>query len=197
MDYVNLMERHGFIPANHATVEYFPAQIVPLVTPDGIKTNQIAVQRSDNLDLIGYHTTDYKIVTHEEVTQAFMDAIQTANLRTDGMMICQDTTHGGAKLFLQFVFPDQVIKIGDQDETALRILGFNSYDGSMAVKFRAGGYRFVCANGAIIGGDIAAASSKHTSGFDISALAVKLVAASEAFVAQQAEALRTARRAWR
>ncbi len=183
LPYADRLKQAGFIPANHIDATYFPVERVALQTADGIRLpTHMAVLRQDTKQILGVHTDSYQIVTHDDVHQAFMEALVDSRLDLTQMVVGKDTSHDGARMFLQIVLPAHGVKVRNDDEVAMRIVCFNSYDGTTSVKFRVGGYRFVCANTAVHGSDIAAASKKHTSAFDISVMAEGLVRAAEAYV---------------
>ncbi len=183
MSYMDKMDQYGFVPANHATPAYFPVQKIDLFDGDGHKVHgHIGVRRQDTMQILGVHTDAYQMVTHEDVHEAFMGALRTTSLDLTDMRVGKDTSHDGARMFLQLVLPGVQVDMGGGDLTAMRIVCFNSYDGSTSVKFRVGGYRFVCANTAVIGKDIAAAAKRHVSGFDLDALARGLVDAASAYL---------------
>jgi hypothetical protein len=170
MSHMDRMRDYGFVPANHSTPNYFPVGLVDLRTPDGVTVpGWKAVQRQDTLQVLAVHTDAYRLVSHEAVTAAFDQAVES--LDTTGMMVGSDLTHNGGRLFRQYVLPAYQIETGKGDASALRIVAFNSYDGSAAINFRAGTYRFVCANTAVVGTDIAAVRRRHTAGLMVDDIA--------------------------
>jgi hypothetical protein len=181
--YIDKMRDFGFIPANHQTPNFFPVSLVDIQTPDGVAVpGYKAVQRQDTLDVLAVHSDGYKLVSHEAVTAAFDDAVGT--LDTTGMMVGSDLTHNGGRLFRQYILPAYRVETAEGDATALRIIAFNSYDGSAAINFRAGTYRFVCANTSIIGTDIAAVRRRHTANLVVKDIAEGMVEACLTYAQQ-------------
>lgn len=186
MGYIDLMDRYGFVPANHAAPAFFPVELVPLTAAGRIVEGWRALMRTDTGAVLHCWQDGYKLVPHQDATAAFDAAIEASSLDTTGMRVATDLTHDGCRLFRQYVLPAHSVEVRPGDVTALRIVGFNSYDGSLAVSWRGGGYRFVCANTAVIGRDVATARARHSAGLDMEALARGMVAACSLYVAETA-----------
>jgi hypothetical protein len=181
--YIDKMRNFGFIPANHETPNFFPVSLVDIQTPDGVAVpGWKAVQRQDTLDVLAVHSDGYKLVSHEAVTAAFDEAVGT--LDTTDMQVCSDLTHNGGRLFRQYILPAYQIEAAPGDVASLRIIAFNSYDGSAAINFRAGTYRFVCANTSIIGTDIAAVRKRHTANLVVEDIALGMTEACRVYTQQ-------------
>lgn len=186
MGYMDKMETYGFVPANHQAPNFFPVELVPVEAGGRTVEGWRALVRSDTGAVLHCWQDGYRLVAHEAATAAFDRAIAASGLDTAGMMVATDLTHDGRRLFRQYVLPAHGVEVRPGDRTALRIVGFNSYDGSLAVSWRGGGYRFVCANTAVIGRDVATARARHSAGLDMDALARGMVAACELYVAETA-----------
>lgn len=180
------MERYGFVPANHRTPAFFPVELVPMSAAGRTVEGWRALVRPDTGAVLHCWQDGYKLVPHAAATAAFDAALRAGGLDTTGMLVSTDLTHDGRRLFRQYVLPAHSVEVRPGDVTALRIVGFNSYDGSLAVSWRGGGYRFVCANTTVIGRDVAAAKARHSAGLDMGALARGMVAACALYVAETA-----------
>lgn len=186
------MERYGFVPANHTAPAFFPVALVPMSAAGRMIEGWRALVRADTGALLHCWQDGYKLVPHAAATAAFDAALRAGGLDTTGMLVATDLTHDGRRLFRQYVLPAHSVEVRPGDATALRIVGFNSYDGSLAVSWRGGGYRFVCANTTVIGRDVATAKARHSAGLDMEALARGMVAACALYVAETARWIRWA-----
>ncbi|MBP2300929.1 DUF932 domain-containing protein [Azospirillum picis] len=184
MDITDLMDRHGFVPADHHAPRFFPVDLVPLTAAGNAAPGWRALVRTDTGQLLHCWPDGYRLVPHEAACAAFDTALAASRLDTRGLRVATDLTHDGRRLFRQYILPAHQVEIRPGDATALRLVGFNSYDGSLAVSWRGGGYRFVCANTAVIGRDIACARARHSAGLDMAALAHGMVAACELYLAE-------------
>ncbi|CAO3441191.1 DUF932 domain-containing protein [Azospirillum endophyticum] len=192
MGHIEQMERYGFVPANHRAPAFFPVELVPMSAAGRTIGGWRALVRADTGRVLHCWRDGYKLVPHAAATAALDAAIRDGGLDTTGMLVSTDLTHDGRRLFRQYVLPAHSVEIRPGDVTALRIVGFNSYDGSLAVSWRGGGYRFVCANTTVIGRDVAAAKARHSAGLDLEALARGMVAACALYVAETTRWIRWA-----
>ena len=90
--------------------------------------------------------------------------MRSNNVDTTDMQVSMDMTANGGRLFYQAILPAYTRLDGDK-ATSLRIIMFDSYDGSCAFSIRGGLYKFVCANQAIIpfnGGEHSHIRARHT-----------------------------------
>jgi hypothetical protein len=162
------LAKSGFIPANHQEANWFDVGVGPVHDPEGnIIDGLQRIFREDTKKTIKVHTNAYKLITYEESFSAFDAALNSSGLDITDMMVSTDLTHDGGRCFRQYVLPKHLIDMGDGDLLALRIIMFNSYDGSMAFRGMAGAYRFVCANTCVIGKHIIKVNVKHTKNAEI------------------------------
>jgi len=131
-----------------------------------IPGKKVICRKDDNtpLAIVG---DKYKTVTNEEVFSSFTNILARSDINLEGAEVSTEFSHGGARTFAQIIFPSHEIKVGDKDATALRVIARNSYDGSTAFIVQAGGYRFVCSNGQIMGDNISYFHGKHTPSLDV------------------------------
>lgn len=152
----NLMEEHGFIPANHAAPNFFDVELKAVYDSRNQKIpGYQCVQREDTGDVLALHSEKYQLISYQDSFSEFDAAIEQApGIDSTDMRIATDLTNDGARVFRQYLFPAHTRTITDGDDIALRIIMFNSYDGSYAFTGMAGYYRFVCANTCVSGDDI-------------------------------------------
>lgn len=157
------MEQYGFVPANHEKLNWFPVDAGSIYDNQG---NQIPgymrVFREDTGDVLAVHSDSYTVIPYRTVFEKFDQALADSSLDTEGMLVGTDMTHNGARCFRQYVLPRHQIDMGNGDRHALRIIGFNSYDGTMSASLMAGGYRFTCANMSVIGRHLMQLKVRHT-----------------------------------
>ena len=165
MSYAELMDRHGFIPANHVEPIDFTVELNGIYDRQGRRIpGHKAVIRSDTGDTLAVHSDKYSLVPYQVHFDAFEKAIKGSRLRWETMRIGTDLTDNGARIFRQYLFPDHQVTFdsGRGERTvALRILMFDSYDGSSRFRGMAGGYDFVCANTSVSGKSIDEIGFKH------------------------------------
>ena len=156
-----------FMPMNHVKKEFFPVEVTDLFDDGGTRVDgwQL-VRRSDTGEKLHVHTSSYKLIPFEDNVSAFEDALNKSGLNQDGMRIDSDMSHNGCRHFRQYVLPEYREEIRGKDDNSLRVLMWDSYDGSTRWITRGGFYQWVCANLAVTGEDILSISRKHTQNFD-------------------------------
>jgi len=167
--------------ANHVSPMYFP---VSLQTPNlngAPLNNWNCVVNDDTGDVLHVHTQKYALIENQKVYSAFDEAIINSPLDTREMRVNDDMSHNGARAFREYIFPHIGIDAGNGDMSAMRIVLFNSYDGSMSFQGRIGGYRFVCANTCVMGSDILNLKVRHIGEVNIGDISDRLVGAGSAF----------------
>lgn len=160
--YGDLIRKHGFVPADHHKPNFFDVTLEPIYDGRGHAIpGHNCVRRVDTGATLAVHSDQYKIIPYAETFEKFDNAIAQSGLDLTNMQVATDMTHDGARCFRQYLFPEVTIDVGGGDPLALRIISFNSYDGSYAMSFMAGFYRFVCANTAVLGTDLIKLKMKH------------------------------------
>ena len=183
MTYAKQMEDFGFVPANHESPLYFPVALKPLSCMGHELPGYQAVVREDEERVLAVHSDRYSLMPNERVYALFDEAIRQSGLDVTDMRVADDMSHDGARAFRQYLFPGHVEEVAGT-EIALRIIAFNSYDGSLSARYRAGMYRFVCANTCVLGRDAADFKVRHIGDMEekMPAIAQSVVASAEAFV---------------
>jgi len=186
MTYQHKIDEHGFVPMNHESPLYFPVELQDVQNISGVRAaGWKAVTDGRTGDIMHIHTDSYALVPNEEIYEAFDNAIINSDLDATGMVVKDDMSHNGCRAFRQYLFPAHQIEVKENDSVALRIVAFNSYDGSLSFQARSGAYQFVCANTALIGNDFANIKRKHTANFkveDLPDIAENVAKAAETFI---------------
>jgi hypothetical protein len=183
MPYADVMARHGFIPANHAEARFERVTARKLYDEAGEELpGWLRIYNEDRKKTLHVATDAYQLITNEEAFTAFEDAIGQSELRSGNMQIGTDYSHEGGRIFRQYLFPDHLVPVKPGVDVALRIVMFNSYDGTMGFRGQAGAFNFVCANTSILGHEVAGFKMRHAGKADVSEGARRLVDAAEAFV---------------
>ena len=164
---------------------YFPVEMAPAECEGVVIPNWNVLKRSDTGDHLYIHKESYHLVPNEEVYGQFDNALDEAGLLTGAVDIKDELSHNGLRSFRQYVFKDFTIDPGDGNAVALRLVVFNSYDGSTSFRARIGGYRFVCSNGCITGKDLLNVNQKHTHGFKLNEITDKVAKAPALFYEQE------------
>ena len=180
--YQQQLEAYGFIPANHVTPQFFPVDVGGVYDAKGeVVPGYQRVYREDSGDTLAIHTDSYKLIRYEDSFQAFDLSLKASGLDLTNMQIATDYANRGARIFRQYLLPAYQIDLGNGDLSALRIIMFNSYDGSTAFQGMAGAYRFVCANMAVIGKDIIRVKVRHVGKAVIEPVIETVVEAAKTF----------------
>ena len=181
----DVLERYGFVPANHTKPQFFPVSVRPVYDERGMELpGWKRVQRDDTGTVLAVHTDSYRLITNEEAFGAFEDALRHSSLDLNGMRIATDYANGGARVFRQYLLPAHMVEVAPRVRVALRLLMFNSYDGTVAFKGMSGAFNFVCANTCVVGKEFASFKMKHINGsvaLDLHKVATTLVHAAEQF----------------
>ena len=181
--YADLMDEHGFIPANHKAPAFFPVVARRLFDEKGEELpGYKRIVREDTGCTLNVATDAYKIITNEEAFGAFETALEESSLDLTGLRIGTDYANGGARCFRQYLLPAHTVEVKTGVSVALRLLMMNSYDGSLAFKGQVGAYNFVCANTSVSGVDFASFKMKHTGQLDVPKAIRGLASAAEAHV---------------
>lgn len=153
---------------------FFPVQLVPAAARVGnsfLDSDYQAVIRTDNHQVLAIHGPGYHLIDNREVFGAFDEALQQSILDKTGLYWTNELANNGARSVRTYIFPAHSFKIGrDDDVVDLRIQVINSYDGSSAFTTLVGGYRVLCTNGLVIGKTFSQTYTKHTKGFDLTAI---------------------------
>jgi len=186
--YADVAARHGFIPANHQCAQFEQVEARKLFDEDGRELpGWLRIHNVTRGKDLHVASDQYRVITNEEAFTGFEDAIRQSGLRTGDMVVGTDYSHDGARIFRQYLFPDHMVQVKPGVDVALRIIMFNSYDGTMAFRGTAGAFNFVCANTSIVGHEVAGFKMKHNGKADAAAGIRSLVSSAAAFAAEADE----------
>ncbi len=174
--------RHGFLESDSGFGLSESRTIFPVVErtlaaivkteggpPDvvGVSDTHKTVCRADTSEIVGVVGLKYKLMENETyfrtVEQALRDAIPE-DMR-EGVMVRDKVSGGGSWCQREYVFPAYAETLrNSQYETSvgLRIVAWNSYDGSASAGLMSGLIDFICTNGMIVGRDIAKEMRRHS-----------------------------------
>ena len=188
MMYEEVMDKYGFIPANHVKPIEFEVLLNGIYDAKGRKIpGHKAVVRGDTGDTLAVHSEKYSLVPYQVHFDAFEKAIAKSGLDATNMRIGTDLTNNGARIFRQYLFPDHAVMVDSRYHgnrpIALRILMFDSYDGSSAFWGKSGAFDFVCANQSVSGKEADSIRFKHVGEMEakIDAAAEQLTYAAQRF----------------
>jgi hypothetical protein len=184
------MAQHGFIPFDYKTPNFFPVGLAPVYDALGKEVpGYKRVERGDTGDTLAVHSDAYSLVPYERHFQLFEDAIAKSALNTTDMQVGTDMERNGAKIFRQYLFPNERAVITNrrgERELKLRIFMFDSYDGSSSLVGRSGFFDMVCCNMAFMGKSLADVKFRHVGDMDakVQVAAQQLTDAAEDFQVQ-------------
>jgi len=164
LPYAEKIAQHGFVPANHAEPQFFDVGIERIFANENDERYWQRVYNKDTNETIEIHSSRYGLTDYRVSTAALLDSLKSNKIDTTDMHLSFDMTDNGGRLFVQALLPAYTTLEGTRAE-ALRIIMFDSYDGSCSFSIRAGRYKFVCANQAVIpysGGEYGHIKARHT-----------------------------------
>jgi hypothetical protein len=164
LPYAEKISQHGFVPANHAEPQFFDVGIERIFANENNERYWQRVYNKDTDETIEIHSSRYGLTDYRVSTAALLDSLNSNEIDTTDMHLSFDMTENGGRLFVQALLPAYTTLEGTRAE-ALRIIMFDSYDGSCSFSIRAGRYKFVCANQAVIpysGGEYGHIKARHT-----------------------------------
>ena len=148
----------------------FPVKEVPATMVNGEgELNHIGntgykfIVREDNNKVLSCMTNDYKLVKNETLLKTAEPLIKANGGKIKEVRVFGD----GQKLHTSWSFPNNLVKIGKNDEMTPEIVIGNSYDGTLGVNIIAGAFRLICSNGAVIGVVVSKYKNKHVFGYTL------------------------------
>ena len=181
-------QKKSLLEQLHTAGTFFDVEKAPLIAnyneQEIIVPEKTAIINQDTLQILGIAGKNYHLVKNEEIFTSFDKAISQSNIDVTDAEAKVMFSNGGAKTMVEYKFPQHKINVGINDETILRIVARNSYDGSWSFSSQTGGYRLVCMNGQVMGVDISCYSNKHCSTLDVDIAAKKLTSAIDTFCEQ-------------
>ena len=132
---------------------------VPFSAPDGIDNQFLdAIVRREEPRRglpavpVAVVSKRYQLLPHPEAADAVRAALRSIGVHPRDMAAEAQLTSYGARMHLQVRLPREFdFDPGDGHPMALRLICLNSVDGSSPLRMLLGWYRFVCANGLVVG----------------------------------------------
>lgn len=126
-----------------------------------------AIVRLDTDEIVGIVSKKYQPLANSSyfstVEQALRDAIPEE--MREGVMVRDKVAGGGSWTQREYVFPAFAEELSNSTystKVGLRIVAWNSYDGSASAGLLSGLIDFICTNGMIVGRDIAKEMRRHS-----------------------------------
>ena len=161
----------------------FNVQEDALYTQSGAEVpNKKALINLNNGKVMSVVSKGYKVVTNDEIFSGFCKSIEASQIDADGAQVKVRQTPDGARAMVDFVFPNQLLRVPqDESTTALQLCALNSFDGTTRYITKAGGLRMKCLNGQILGNIVGAYSSTHTAQLNVDEGAESVIRMIEQF----------------
>jgi hypothetical protein len=125
------------------------------------------VLREDTLEPLGIVSSNYQLVPHRSVINAFS---QIPNLKQDRISLCKN----GAIMFADYTIQEKnetlLAEVKKGDTVGYQVRAFNSYNMECGVGFEIRALRLVCTNGLTIPKGLCRLSFKHVEGLNMSKL---------------------------
>jgi hypothetical protein len=101
---------------------------------------------------VGIVSKRYTLVQHQDIVDSATQALQQIGINLDEITGELSISEYGSRMALFLQLPKQFnFDPGDGYPMALRLLCFNSVDGSTPLRIMLGWFRFVCSNGMVLG----------------------------------------------
>jgi hypothetical protein len=101
---------------------------------------------------VGTVSKTYRLLQHRDLFRETRSALRAIGLAADQVQAEAHLTSYGARMQFSVRLPHEFdFDPGDGNPMALQLLCLNSVDGSLPLHVRLGWYRFVCANGLLVG----------------------------------------------
>ena len=160
----------------------FNVQEMPVIVNGKAVPNKKALVNSKSEAVMSIVSDKYKVVTNEEIFSGFCNSIASSGVDATDATVNVKQTDAGERAMVDFIFPNQLIRVGDDaSTTALQLCALNSFDGSLRYSAKAGGFRIKCLNGQVLGSIVGSYSSTHTAKLDVDAGAAQVVRMIEEF----------------
>lgn len=132
------------------------------------RSSKSVIYRKDNGAELGVHGDGYKAVPPKSMIDTTRNILERSDLCLDNMKERIDTSHDGARTFVQYKLPEHTYVTPDGDNAALSLLAITSFDGTWPFMISAAAVQFACTNQQVfVTGEVAVYKAKHTQALDI------------------------------
>lgn len=126
-----------------------------------------AIVRADTSEMVGVVSQSYQPLRNEHLFSTIEEAIRIAvpEELLEGVMVRDRVAHGGSWCQREYVLPaysEALVNTQFKTEIGLRIVAWNSYDGSASAGLMTGIIDFWCTNGMVVGRSLDRELRRHT-----------------------------------
>lgn len=176
-----LIKRHGFSnperdlglddsPTVFPVGERSLASVVPTETGHDVRSisrTHKSIVRLDTDEIVGIVSQSYQPLRNSEFFGTVEEALRIAipDEMFEGVQVRDKVAGGGAWTQREYVLPAYAEELKNSQystKVGLRIVAWNSYDGSASAGLMTGLIDFICTNGMVVGRDIAREMRRHT-----------------------------------
>ena len=127
---------------------FYDVKVEKLITESGLSTNKNALVNSETNDIVGLVSPNYDIVTNKTVADLFQEAVKDVGIKD-----VKNHLDGTTKRWKQFIILSDKMKyeITPGDHVSICLVIHNGYDARTAYGYSLMGYRWLCANGMVMG----------------------------------------------
>ena len=159
---------------------YFPVKEDQVIVNGVVAPNHKAIIRTDTNQVLGIHSLKYKLTTNDEVFGRLEEGL-SRNFDLAAAHVHTQLDKNGARTLRTYMFPEHQVDVGGGDSVAFELRAANSYDASHTFGLMAGGFRFACFNGMVVGAALANVKKRHTASLDIDYVVASLNRAFETY----------------
>ena len=124
-----------------------------------------AIVDADTGKLFSIVSKDYKLIRHEEAIEKVEDTISNIP-EFEKFQVKTSFYNDGGRMRRTYSFPDISVEIMENDKVNPELHLFNSYDVTWPFIVLLGAFRFVCANGLVVGKKFLYVRKRHVYGLD-------------------------------
>lgn len=151
----------------------FDVETAPLVYSTGdsgieLTSSKSVIYRTDTGAELGVHGQGYKAVPPKAMIDVTRNILERSGLNLNNIKERIDTSHDGARTFVQYTLPEHTYETGDGDTAALSLLSISSFDGTWPFMISAAANQWACTNQQVfVSGAVSVYKAKHTQALDI------------------------------
>lgn len=139
-----------------------------VIYQDPQSSSKTVVYRTDTGAELGVHGHGYKAVPPKHMIDVTRNILERSDLCLNNLVERIDTSHDGARTFVQYKLPEHTYETGDGDTAALSLLSLTSTDGTWPFMISAAADQWACTNKQVfVTGAVSIYKAKHTQALDI------------------------------